>query len=81
MIAQIQAMCSRQEHHFWGDDLSIVDCSRFNHGHVLGPKQITDVYLLGLAVRNQGRLLTLDGGISAKAVAGASKAHLSYLSR
>jgi hypothetical protein len=42
----------------------------------LGQRKLTDVYLLGLAVRRQGRLATFDRSIPTNAVAGARPAHL-----
>jgi predicted nucleic acid-binding protein len=35
---------------------------------IAGPKQITDVYLLGLCQRYGGTLVTLDTGISSHAI-------------
>ena len=64
------------EHEFWPDDISITDTALFDHSRILGPGQITDVYLLGLAVRNSGRLVTFDVGIPVAAVKGATKAHV-----
>jgi uncharacterized protein len=63
-------------HEFWPDDLSILDSAIIDHGHVLGPRQLTDIYLLALAVRHGGRLVTLDRGISLKSVKGAEAAQL-----
>lgn len=40
---------------------------------------ITDVYLLGLAVRNHGRLATFDRSIPLKAVLGANHANLALI--
>jgi predicted nucleic acid-binding protein len=51
----------------------------FNHAELLGPKQITDRYLLALAVRNGGRFVTFDQGIRPTAVIGASVEHLVQL--
>lgn len=59
-------------HEFWPDDLSLLDGAHIDHGRLLGPKQITDVYLLALAVKNGGRLVTLDTGISVAVVKGAT---------
>ena len=59
------------DHEFWPDDISIVDERLFDHSRILGPNQITDVYLLGLAVKNGGRLVTFDRGLPIKAVHGA----------
>jgi toxin-antitoxin system PIN domain toxin len=58
-------------HEFWPDDTSILDAGLIDHTRLLGPKQITDVYLLALAVKHGGRLVTLDTGISVQAVKGA----------
>lgn len=66
-------------HRFWSDDVSLTDAEVFNHTELLGPKQITDRYLLGLAVRNKGRFVTFDQGIRPTAVVGASAEHLVQL--
>lgn len=58
-------------HAFWADDVSLTDENVFHREHMLGPKQITDLYLLALAIRNTGRLVTFDGGIPLSAVEGA----------
>jgi uncharacterized protein len=63
-------------HTFWPDDLSILDDAAIDHTRLLGPRQITDIYLLALAVRRGGRLVTLDAGISVGAVRGAEPQHL-----
>jgi toxin-antitoxin system PIN domain toxin len=66
-------------HEFWPDDISITDDKVFDRGHVLGPNQITDVYLLALAVKNGGRLVTFDRGVPLKAARGAEARHLVVL--
>jgi predicted nucleic acid-binding protein len=38
----------------------------------MGHRQITDIYLLGLAIRHGGRLATFDRSIPLKAVVGAA---------
>lgn len=64
------------DHAFWADDLSLLDASRFDRSQILGPRQLTDVYLLGLAVAHDGRLVTLDGSVPLGAVLGAEARHL-----
>jgi toxin-antitoxin system PIN domain toxin len=64
------------DHEFWPDDISITDPELFDHSRILGPNQITDVYLLGLAVKRGGRLVTFDAGVPVAAVKGATKAHV-----
>jgi hypothetical protein len=45
-------------HQFWADSLSICESVRFPA--LSGPKNITDVYLLGLAVAHDAQFVTLD---------------------
>lgn len=79
-ILQRLAMAKATEHHrFWPDDVSLTDAEVFNYAELLGPKQITDRYLLALAVRNNGRLVTFDQGIRLTAVTGAAAEHLIQL--
>jgi toxin-antitoxin system PIN domain toxin len=52
------------QHQFWPDDISILDAKRFNRTLIRGPKQLTDIYLLGLAEAHDGCLATLDRSIS-----------------
>jgi toxin-antitoxin system PIN domain toxin len=55
---------TRTPHHqFWPDRISLLDPERVRLDHVHGPRQITDAYLLALAVENGGRLVTFDGRI------------------
>ena len=64
------------DHAFWPDDISLRDNSLFDASSILGPGQVTDVYLLALAVKNGGRLATLDRSIPLRAVRGAEPWHL-----
>ena len=64
------------DHKFWPDDVSLLDDSIIRPEFVLGPKQLTDVYLLALAVKNNGRLVTFDEKISISAVNGAADQNL-----
>lgn len=62
-------------HAFWADEVSLTDSTVFHRKHLIGPKQITDLYLLALAVRNAGRLVTFDRGIPLSGVEGARSKH------
>lgn len=50
--------------HFWEDNVSLAD-GRAIVQHLQGPKQVTDVHLLNLAIAKGGRLVTFDKGIAA----------------
>ena len=78
-VALLAAQISQPGHEFWPDNVSIVDGQLFDRSRILGPNQITDVYLLALAVRNGGRLVTLNRAIPLKAVHGAEARHLAVL--
>jgi toxin-antitoxin system PIN domain toxin len=67
---------SQSDHKFWPEDISLTDRTRFDHAHILGPNQITDVYLLALAVKNNGCLVTFDKSIPLRAVRGAEARHV-----
>jgi toxin-antitoxin system PIN domain toxin len=69
---------AKTDHAFWPDDISLRD-ALFDPGSILGPNQITDVYLLALAVKNGGRLVTFDRGVPLRAVHGAEARHLVVL--
>jgi toxin-antitoxin system PIN domain toxin len=77
--ALLSAQIAEPGHVFWPDDVSLVDLEVFDRNRLLGPNQITDVYLLALAVKNAGRLVTLDRSISVTAVHRAEPRHLAVI--
>jgi toxin-antitoxin system PIN domain toxin len=66
-------------HEFWPDNVSLLDAKVADSGRIHGPRQLTDIYLLALAVRHRGQFVTFDGAISIDAVCGAEKTHLVIL--
>jgi len=50
-------------HEFWPDDVSLLNSDVVDSSRIHGPRQLTDVYLLALASRHEGRLVTFDAGI------------------
>ena len=68
-----------KSHEFWPDSVSVVEKGRLHWDRVLSSRQITDVYLLALAVARGGRLVTLDRSIAIEAVPGAVAKHLLVL--
>lgn len=78
-IARLTEHIEHTDHEFWPDDVAIADTNVFDPAGILGPNQITDSYLLALAVKNDGRLATLDRGVSLRAVRGAEPRHLAVI--
>jgi uncharacterized protein len=66
-------------HAFWADELSLLDASVINRGQLSGHRQITDAYLLALAVSNDGCVVTFDRGLPFGAVYGAEAEHVVVL--
>jgi len=64
------------DHMFWPADLSLLEGRCIDWSRVLGHRQVTDAYLLALAVRHGGRFVTFDKRISPKSVVGASASTL-----
>lgn len=70
---------SKSDHAFWADKISLRDNERIDPDRILGPNQITDAYLLALAVKRGGRLATFDRSITLGAVRGAEPRHLAVI--
>lgn len=70
IVERLRGICASGHHVFWADDVSLRDVSRFVAGTPVSHKQVTDVYLLGLAKRHGGRLATFDRTIPLAAVPG-----------
>lgn len=78
-MRRLRAATRTRFHATWPCDLSLLDEERFDPTRLHGPRQVTDVYLLGLAVHRQGRLVTFDRSIPLQAVRGAEADHLVIL--
>ena len=76
LISLFTPSFSSKYHRFWADDLSILDAKAIEHLHLHGPRQITDTYLLALAVRREGRFVTFDQNIPLSCVKGAVQGQL-----
>jgi toxin-antitoxin system PIN domain toxin len=61
----LESNLGHPHHRYWRDDAGFLDTVRDLAGQIQGHRQVTDAYLVGLALRHQGRLVTLDRGISA----------------
>jgi uncharacterized protein len=69
----LQVLCRNvevPEHHFWSDSIGLREAIERMPAALTGYRQITDAYLVALAIRNHGKLATLDRGIQQWAPAG-----------
>ncbi len=80
LVARLRKFCASGHHEFWADAVSLRDERLFNASFARGHRQLTDVYLLGLATKKRGRLVTFDRTIPLAAVIGASRATLEVVS-
>ncbi|MGE3489394.1 MAG: TA system VapC family ribonuclease toxin [Vicinamibacterales bacterium] len=70
VIAGLERFCRDKLHKAWLDSVSLTDPAIFAPQFISGHRQLTDVYLLGLAKKMGGRLATFDRTIPVKAVRG-----------
>lgn len=63
LISRLQTYASHTNHEFWPADVSLRDAVVFSLDRIHSSRQITDLYLLGLAAKHGGRLATFDQGI------------------
>jgi toxin-antitoxin system PIN domain toxin len=79
VIERLAEASTSNFHEFWPDDISLLDAKVANCARIHGPRQITDAYLIALAVRHSGQFVTLDTAVSREAVMGAEKSHVVVL--
>jgi predicted nucleic acid-binding protein len=79
VMARLREAVMGSHHEFWPDDVCLLDERVVDATRIHGPRRITDLYLLALAVRHDGTFVTFDGSIAIKAVHGAVKRHLTTL--
>lgn len=53
-------MTQIEGHAFWPDDVALASASEVNFDRIQGYRQVTDVHLLVLAARHDGRLVSFD---------------------
>ncbi len=76
LINQLRLFGEQTDHEFWGDSISLRDEEIFSSDLILNSRQLTDLYLLALAVKHKGRLATFDGKIPLSAVRHAKEKNL-----
>jgi predicted nucleic acid-binding protein len=68
--------CSHPSHHFWPGGISLLAETVVNWRQLLGPRQVTDAYLLAVAVAEGGRFVSFDARIPLALVPQASAEQL-----
>lgn len=68
--------CDDEHHQFWPCDVSVLARDVINARHLLGPRQVTDAYLLAVATKHGGRFVTFDRSIPLTTVHGATQDNL-----
>jgi len=75
-VQRLRRATNTEFHEFWPCSVSLLEGRRVNSSHLQGPRQVTDVYLLALAVEHGGRFVTFDGSIPLLAAPGSGRGHL-----
>jgi uncharacterized protein len=79
VMKRLADACEADVHEFWSDEVSLLDSSSVDSTRIHGPRQLTDIYLLALAVGHEGRFVTFDTGIPLSAVRKATQRNLVVL--
>jgi uncharacterized protein len=77
--SRLKTLFAGGDHVFWPDSVSVCEGSRFHWRNVQGHRQLTDVYLLALAISNRGCLASFDSKIPLAAIDGAREHHLKVI--
>jgi uncharacterized protein len=67
-IHVLSANTAAKDHAFWADEPPLAQAVAFTGVRLMGHQQVTDAYLLGLAIRRGGVLATLDQRIASLTV-------------
>jgi toxin-antitoxin system PIN domain toxin len=76
LIDRLRKFVTQSDHEFWPDEISLRDEKIFATERIHSSRQLTDLYLLALAVKHQGRLVTFDRGIPTSSVRHAGAVNL-----
>jgi hypothetical protein len=70
-VRRLRLATQTAHHELWSCDMSFLNEGLIDSTRIHGPRQVTDVYLLSLAVAKGGRFVTFDRAIPLSAVVGA----------
>ncbi len=81
LVERLRAFRASGDHEFWPDAVSLTDKTLFNPSLIRGHRQLTDIYLLGLAFKMGGCLVTFDSSIPRESVRGIRRETLQVISQ
>jgi toxin-antitoxin system PIN domain toxin len=73
LVERLRAFCGTEGHLFWPDGVSLRDENVFDTAAAISHRQLTDIYLVGVALAHRGALATFDRSIPLRAVVGARR--------
>lgn len=77
-VRMVEVLTRLPGHHFWTSDIALAKAVEPLMERFFGHQQVTDAYLLGLAISKKGKLATFDKGL--KLLAGSKlREHLEVL--
>ena len=76
LIRRLRQFSTQSNHEFWPDEISLRDEKIFVTERIHSSRQLTDLYLLALATKHHGRLVTFDQGILLSAICHAKAMNL-----
>ena len=76
---RLEEACKHASHVFWPEQISLLKKGLIRWERMLGRRQITDSYLLALAVTHGGRFVSFDQRICVDLVPDASQTHLAII--
>jgi uncharacterized protein len=63
--ALLASNLKHQNHRFWADEITLTQAIEPFSNRLTGHRQVTDAYLLGLAIHKKGKLATMDQSVAA----------------
>lgn len=77
--ALVRSLCSHPSHQYWNQEVVPSSVEAFQWDQIRGRNQLPDLFLLAIAVQNNGILVTLDRKIGIEGVTGARLENLVVL--
>jgi toxin-antitoxin system PIN domain toxin len=63
VMKRLADACEDEVHEFWSAEVSLLNPNIVDSTRIHGPRQLTDIYLLAIAVEQEGRFVTFNTGV------------------